>query len=78
MRSNVIAIERVHPVYHDEAVKLTLADPGVIPVYDCGLPKLLRRLTIAAYGSPAMISPNSLNITGEDLYKRLVAWHEQR
>lgn len=75
MRSNVIAIERVHPVYHDEAVKLTLADPSVIPVYDSGLPKLLRRLTIAVYGSPAIISPNSLNITGEDLYNRLVAWH---
>lgn len=76
MRSNVIAIERVHPVYHDEAVKLTLADPNEIPEYDSGLPKSLRRLTVAVYGSPAIISPNSLNITGEDLYIRLLAWHE--
>ncbi len=76
MRSNVIAIERVHPVYHDEAVKLTLADPSAIPEYDSGLPKLLRRLTTAVYGSPTIISPNCLNITGEDLYKRMVAWHE--
>lgn len=76
MRSNVIAIERVHPVYHDEAVKLTLVDPSVIPEYPSGLPKLLRQLTIAVYGSPVIISPNCLNITGEDLYNRLVAWHE--
>jgi hypothetical protein len=75
MRSDVIAIERVHPVYHDEAVKLTLADPNAIPEYDSGLPKLLRRLIVAVYGSPVIISPNCLNITGEDLYKRLVAWH---
>ena len=76
MRSNVIAIERVHPVYQDDAVKLMLVDPSAISEYDSGLPKLLRRLTIAVYGSPAIISPNCLNITGEDLYKRLVAWHE--
>lgn len=77
MRNNVIAIERIHPVYHDEAVKLTIMDPSVIPEYDSGLPKLLRQLTIAVYGSPVIISPTCLNITGEDLYNRFMAWHEQ-